>query len=340
MLLAYSKLHLKREIIASSLPDDPALLRLLVDYFPAAIVARVKEPDLRGHQLQREIIATVLTNRLIDLMGTTFIPRVARDSGATAGAIARGWYVAAEIAGARELLEGLERNRERLSAQQEYRWLLALEGVLERTVRWALENLPEDAEVGPAIERFKEPVAELCDILPSISHGSLQAAFQQSVDDLRAGGVPAEAAQRIAALQFLGDLMAVTRIAHEVGRPVAQVGSVYFALAEDIDFGLLLELLDMAPGEDEWEQRAAQGLMQDLGQARRNLTLAVLADEGTGESLESQLPSFRKKHAVRLGMAREILEELLQAENINLAALTVATRETVRQSIAILEGRP
>ncbi len=206
-------------------------------------------------------------------------------------------------------------------------------------MRWALENLPEDADVAPAIERFQAPVAELCDILPSISHGSLQAALQQSVQDLQAGGVPAEAAQRIAALRFLGDLMAVTRIAHEVGRAVAQVGSVYFALAEDIDFGLLLELLDMAPGEDEWEQRAAQGLMQDLGQARRNLTLAVLADGGKAEPVESQLANFRKKHAARLGNAREILEELLEAENINLAALTVATRETVRHSMAILEGR-
>ncbi len=133
--------------------------------------------------------------------------------------------------------------------------------------------------------------------------------------------------------------MAVTRIADEVGRPVAEVGRVYFSLAEDIDFGLVLELLIMAPGEDEWEQRAAQGLMQDLGQARRNLTLAVLVDETEAKAVEDQLQDFRAKHATRLGLAREVLEELLQTEHINLAALTVATRETLRQSMAILEDR-
>ncbi len=339
VLLAYSKLHLKREIIAGALPDDPALLQSLIGYFPAPVVARVAERDLREHRLQREIVATVLTNRLIDLMGTTFIPRVTRDAGVSPPAIARGWYVAAEIAGADELLEGLEHNRDRLSAEQEYRWLMALEGVLERTVRWALENLPEEAEVGSAIERFKVPVAELCEVLPSICHGSQQAALQQALQQLEGSGVPAEAAQRIAALQFLGDLMAVTRIADEVGRPVAEVGRVYFSLAEDIDFGLVLELLSMAPGEDEWEQRAAQGLMQDLGQARRNLTLAVLASEPEAKGVEDQLQGFRKKHATRLGLAREVLDELLQTEHINLAALTVATRETVRQSTAILDKR-
>jgi glutamate dehydrogenase len=312
---------------------------LLYGYFPAPVVERVDAGDLRGHRLERDIIATVLTNRLIDLMGVTFIPRVSRDAGATAAQIARGWYVASEIAGASELLDGIERNRAGLSAEQEYRWLLALEGVLDRTVRWAVENLPEESEVGGVIEQFKGPIAELCEILPSIVHGSQQAAFEEAFEELRGGGVTLEEAQKIASLQFLGDLMAVTRIAQEIGRPVADVGRIYFALADEIDFALLQELLNVAPGEDEWEQRAAQGLMQDLGQARRNLTLAVLRADGQHASIDERLSDFRERNAARLSAMHEVVEELLVAESINLAALTVATRETVRQSTVILEGR-
>ncbi|MEE9133851.1 MAG: NAD-glutamate dehydrogenase domain-containing protein [Gemmatimonadota bacterium] len=339
VLLAYAKMHLKREILESALPDDPALLQLLRGYFPAPVVERVDDGDLRGHRLQRDIIATVLTNRLIDLMGVTFIPRVSRDAGATAAQVARGWYVASEIAGASELVEGIERNRAGLPAEQEYRWLLALEGVLDRTVRWAVENLPEESEVGGVIEQFKGPIAELCEILPSIVQGSQQAAFEEAFEELRGGGVTLEEAQKIASLQFLGDLMAVTRIAQEIGRPVADVGRIYFALADEIDFALLQELLNVAPGEDEWEQRAAQGLMQDLGQARRNLTLAVLRGDGKHASIDERLSDFRERNAARLSAMHEVVEELLVAESINLAALTVATRETVRQSTVILEGR-
>jgi glutamate dehydrogenase len=340
ILLAYSKMHLKREILASSLPDDPALIELLRDYFPGPVIDLVSDHDLREHRLQREIIATVLTNRIIDLMGSTFVPRVSRDTGATPAAIARGWYVAAEIAGAAELQRALERNRERLSADQEYRWLLALENVLDRTVRWAVENLPEDGEVGRAIERFKGPVAELCDMLPSIVRGSQRHAFEEALAELGAGGLPSEEGQKIAALQFLGDLMAVTRIAHEVSKPVAEVGHVYFALSDEVDFAVLEGLLGMVPGEDEWEQRAAEGLMQDLGRARRNLTLAVLAGDGRKKRpVEERLRRFRERHAERLRVVKDTLEELLENETVNLAALTVATRETVRQSEAILRGQ-
>jgi glutamate dehydrogenase len=339
VLLAYAKLHLKREIIASALPDDRALLSCLISYFPAPVVERVGEQDLLTHRLHREIAATVLTNRLVDLMGSTFIPRVVRDSGVTPAAVARGWYVAAEIMGTAELLKRMEQDDIRLPAEQQYRWLLALEGILDRTVRWAVENLPEDVNVSGVISKFKGPVSELCDILPSILHASQRAEFEEALEELMSGGVPEDVALRVAALQFLEELMEVTRISRDFDRPVADVGQVYFALAGQIDFALLLELLKMTPGEDEWEQRAAQGLMQDLGQARRNLTLAVLSSGSVDTPIEEQIADFSARHASRITTVRETLEELLTSEHINMAALAVATREAVRQSTLILERR-
>ncbi len=339
ILLAYSKLHLKRAILDSTLPDDPAFLRLLHDYFPDAIVVRVPEDDLRRHRLQREIVATVLTNRLIDLMGSSFVPTVTRDSGARSADVARGWFVAAEIAGVHELLDRIEKNEASIPAAQEHRWLLALERILARTVRWAVENLPAGAEVGEAIETFRAPVAELFEILPSVILGSQRQSFEDMLEELEAGGVPTETAQKIAATQFLGELMEVTRISKEVEVPVGDVGRAYFALTDEVDFALLFELLSMAAGEDVWEQRAVQGLMQDLGEARRNLTLALLAHEPRDTSTEQLLARFRERNDDRLAAMREVLEELLASDNINVAALTVATREVVRRSRLVLEGR-
>ncbi len=300
---------------------------------------RVPEDDLRRHRLQREIVATVLTNRLIDLMGSTFVPMVTRDTGARSADVARGWFVAAEIAGVQELLDRIEKNEASISAAQEHRWLLALERILARTVRWAVENLPAGAEVGEAIETFKAPVAELFEILPSVVLGSQRQSFEEMLEELEGGGVPADTAQKIAAVQFLGELMEVTRISKEVDIAVADVGRAYFALTDEVDFALLFELLSMAAGEDVWEQRAVQGLMQDLGEARRNLTLALLAHEPRDTSTEELLARFRERNDERLGAMREVLEELLTSDNINVAALTVATREVVRQSRIVLEGR-
>jgi glutamate dehydrogenase len=182
-------------------------------------------------------------------------------------------------------------------------------------------------------------VAELFEILPSVVLGSQRQSFEEMLEELEGGGVPADTAQKIAAVQFLGELMEVTRISKEVDIAVADVGRAYFALTDEVDFALLFELLSMVAGEDVWEQRAVQGLMQDLGEARRNLTLALLAHEPRDRSTEELLARFREKNDERLGAMREVLEELLTSDNINVAALTVATREVVRQSRIVLEGR-
>ncbi|UCC71194.1 MAG: NAD-glutamate dehydrogenase [Gemmatimonadota bacterium] len=339
ILLAYAKLHLKRSILESALPDDPALVQLLHDYFPDPVVVRVTANDLRNHRLRREIAATVLTSRLIDLMGCTLVPTVTRDTGASPVDVARGWFVAAEIAGVGDLLERIEKNEASISADQELRWLLALEGILDRTVRWAVENLPREPGIGAAIETFKGPVAELNVVLPSMLLGSQREAFEATLAELQSGGVPRETAEKMAALQFLGELMEITRISQEVGFSVADVGRVYFALTDEVDFALLLELLNMAAGEDVWEQRAVQGLMQDMGEARRNLTLAVLALGSEETPIDERLDALRERHVTRLGAIREVLGELVVPENINVSALAVATREVVRQSRGILGGR-
>ncbi len=339
VLLAYSKLHLKRAIVESTLPDDSALLPVLRGYFPDQIVVRVSEADLRGHRLQRDIVTTVVTNRLIDLMGCTFIPRVSRDTGASPVEVAQGWLVAAEIAGVKGLLEQIDRNEAQIPAAREYRWLRTLEHVLDRTVRWVIENLPADSGFGGVIEEFKEPVAELFEALPSMVLGSQRAAFEESLEELKADGLPQDTAQRIAAMQFLGELMEISRISRERGYSAANVGRAYFAVTDEIDFALLFELLKIAAGEDLWEQRAVQGLIQDLGQARRNLSLAVLDGDRGDESIENRLAVFRERFAMRLQAMRETLEEVMVSDNINVAALTVATREILRQSRGILEKR-
>jgi NAD-specific glutamate dehydrogenase len=126
--------------------------------------------------------------------------------------------------------------------------------------------------------------------------------------------------------------MEIARISREAEYSVADVGRSYFALADEVDFAWLLDLLDMAPGEDVWEQRAAQGLMQDLGQARRNLTLGLLSVGGPDLPTDERLARFKELHGARLAAMRETLAELLDSEHINLAALTVATREVLRES--------
>src|SRR5262249_43537527 len=91
--LAYAKLDLFAEIIGTELPDDPHFLSTLASYFPDA-TAKKFPTEVENHRLRREIIATVLANRIVNLGGPLFVHRMKESSGAGDARVARAFIVA------------------------------------------------------------------------------------------------------------------------------------------------------------------------------------------------------------------------------------------------------
>ena len=80
VLMAYAKIALRSEIVASDVPDDPYLSRELRRYFPKAMQERFAE-EIDNHRLRREIIATMLANSMINRGGPSFVALIARRDG-------------------------------------------------------------------------------------------------------------------------------------------------------------------------------------------------------------------------------------------------------------------
>ena len=107
MLLAYAKITLYAALLESDLPEDTALDDELDLYFPAPLPERFGDV-MRRHRLRREIVATRVTNDLIDRAGTTFVFRLRDDTGASPADIARASIVARDVFGVRALWEEIE----------------------------------------------------------------------------------------------------------------------------------------------------------------------------------------------------------------------------------------
>ena len=58
----------------------PPLERLLVEYFPTPLRERFPAA-VTGHALRREIVATALTNRAVNIAGVTGLFRLAEETG-------------------------------------------------------------------------------------------------------------------------------------------------------------------------------------------------------------------------------------------------------------------
>ena len=83
VLMAYTKIVLEDEILASDLPDDPYLADRLINYFPSQLRERYAD-RMPEHRLHREIITTVVVNRFVNSSGITCFHRLSSETGAEA----------------------------------------------------------------------------------------------------------------------------------------------------------------------------------------------------------------------------------------------------------------
>ena len=98
VLLAYAKMTLYDELLASDLPDDPYLLRRSGQVFPAP-AAQALRPQIERHRLRREIIATLVANSLVNRGLGEFVGELSEQTGRTPAAIARAYIVARDAFG-------------------------------------------------------------------------------------------------------------------------------------------------------------------------------------------------------------------------------------------------
>src|SRR3954462_1326774 len=128
VLLAYAKMSLDAELLASDLPDAPELAADLHGYFPPALRERFAA-QIATHPLHREITATVVTNDLVNRAGITFINEMQTRTGRPAPEIARAYRIVREAFALPLLWAEIEALDNKVAAALQSEMLLDITGV-------------------------------------------------------------------------------------------------------------------------------------------------------------------------------------------------------------------
>src|SRR5437762_12381234 len=165
VLLAYAKMSLDRDLLASDLPDQPELAADLRDYFPPALRERFAA-QIAVHPLRREITATVVTNDLINRAGLTFVHDMRARTGREAPDIARSYRIVREVLALPALWAEIEALDNQVPALVQTQMLLEIAGLIEHVAGWLLRASRLD--IGREIARFAPPVRRLAKIVPEL----------------------------------------------------------------------------------------------------------------------------------------------------------------------------
>ncbi|MDX1653999.1 MAG: NAD-glutamate dehydrogenase, partial [Candidatus Competibacteraceae bacterium] len=327
VLLAYSKIVLFEALVNSDVPDDPYLQRELINYFPSRL-----SPQFHGametHRLRKEIIATYITNSMLNRMGSVFTFKL-QEAGETAPDIARAYAAAREIYQARKLWAAIEDLDCRVAASVQIDMNFASRHLIERATLWLLRNRRPPLDISMVVGQFKDDIQTLAGSLAGLLSGSEAMVLETQARQLTEAGVPEELAQWVASLDNLYpglDIIEVASGAQDLG--VQEVARIYFGLVDRLRLSWLRSSIAGLPVSNHWQNQARAALLNNLYEQQRALTAAVLRLSSPEQSPEQRLDNWLEHNRGVVERTLALFTDLEGSGQPDLAMLSVALRET------------
>jgi glutamate dehydrogenase len=325
VLLAYAKLWLHDGVLASSLPDDPFLAGDLTRYFPTALHDRFAEA-IAGHRLRREIVATTVTNSMVNRVGVAFVTECMEKTGHGPADVARAYIVARDAYSLRAVWTRIEALDGAVPAPVQYAMLAESGRLLERATGWVLRCVPMPFDIGAAIAELQPGIKALQAALPVLLPEETAEAVAARRRDYESQGVPADLAAQVADLIVLASAADIVRIAARQGATIEDAGSLYFAIGHRFGLGALRAAAQKLGVGGHWQKLAAAAAIEDLYGTQRDITTAVAAD-APGLAAAEALAAWIARQRVTVERTDAVLAEVRAARQVDLAMLTVAGRQ-------------
>ncbi len=322
VLLAYAKLSLYDRLLESTVPDDPYLKRELQRYFPSDL--RERFPDtIESHRLRREIIATQLSNAIINRGGPTIIARLVDETGADAPTIAAAYASARAAFGINTLNAGLDALDNRIAGALQLRLYGELHDLSLSRIAWFIRNVDFGEEpLEAVIGRFGDGVRALESCLPEVLSPSAAGEWRERAAALVAQNLPEALASRLAALPILVAAPDITVIAGETGRPIAEIAGTYFAVDDAFKLSALVAQGRDVTVSDYYDRLALDRAIGGVAEAHRKLTAEIAAEVASQSGAEA-VGTWSERRGGDVSRIRSAVDGIVSS-GLTLSKLTVA----------------
>jgi glutamate dehydrogenase len=325
--LSYGKIWLYKSLINSNVPEDPYLSTELARYFPTPVQRRFAT-RLKKHRLRREIIATAITNSLINRMGPVFPVRAQDDTGADPAAIARAYSIAREVFAVRDIWAQIEALDNRIPAAVQYTAMFQTTRLLGHMTYWLLENRRDDLDIERAVLRYAAKVAELFLELPGVVSVTEQARLGVLRSQLIEQHVPEQLAARIAPLESLHSALDLVEVAMTARVRIGYAGKAYFDIGERIGLTWIKEQIESLAAEGHWQAVARTTLRDNLYALQREITGAVLKCQG--RDADARVDQWVRRHSTPIDSLKRVIVDLRTGSAPDFATLSVAIQAVRR----------
>ena len=326
VLFCYSKIILKEAILDSDVPEDPYFKEALASAFPVPLQKHYNK-QMQKHPLKREIIATKLSNIIVNEMGFSFVYRQQDETGAPVSAIVRAYMIARAVLNMDEIWKKIEALDSILDAQKSADIMMLYLRLLRRVTRWFLRSQRMRLDItklvkwcAPAMDEFKKAI-------PSVYSEEHCAHYSKKLAEYKDLGIPADLAHELTITPSLFASMDILEVAQAFDMKIQRAAEFYFSIEEYLDLSWIRNQIIIHSTDNHWESLSREALRDDLDWQQRQLTAGIIRFDEKNKDVTYCLEQWAQSHMNLIERWRQILANLRSSTALNYTMFFVAIRE-------------
>jgi glutamate dehydrogenase len=320
VLLAYSKIVLLDQLLASDLPDDPYLERELMDYFPSQMKEGFGD-EIRTHRLRREIIATQLANDVINRGGPTFVSRLADLTGQSGPEIVRAYVIVRDGFELDEVFAGIDALDNAVPGGTQNGFYANVAQMLNWTTAWVLRNHTGAVGLGAAIAEIKTARDALQPRLDKLLPASMIGLIREDTASNAALGAPPALAAQLARLEIAPIIPDIAAVAQQANIDIASAARAYFDISEAFRIGRIEDAARGVSIADYYDGLALARATDLISQARRGIAVAALSKYG---KQADPAKDWLVSRGARVDEVRQRMANIVETGDLTVSRLAVA----------------
>jgi glutamate dehydrogenase len=332
VLIAYSKMQLKEQLVTPEITDDPYHQRLLISAFPQLLQEKYREA-MYQHPLKAEIIATKLANNIGNDMGFNFVHRMCDETGASVAEVANCYAIASALFELPEYFRKIEALDNKISAAVQIEMLFQIRRTVRRVTRWFLRHRNKSLSIEQSIAYFKPTFDDMCNNLGKYMTEKEMAPLLHVETDLVNSGVPKDIAKRISYLSTLFSVMDIAELVDSDKRSNAFVAETYFKLGERLELHWFLDQITRQAVNNHWQALARASFREELDWQQRAITAVVLRSNPEEKNVDKLFEQWFECNEAPLSRWLQVLSEFRTTPNHEYAQFSVALRELMLLSL-------
>jgi len=329
VLISYAKMVLKEELNQAAITDNAYYQKFLVGSFPQLLQDKY-QAQMQQHPLRGEIIATKLTNYMINDMGINFAHRLNEETGASICDIAIAYSTVKALYDLGDLWRDVEQLDNKIDSSLQLQILDSMRRSVRRATRWMLREHTQFESINSAIEFYRPVYSDLLNNISEYLVAEEVTTLNNTVASYVEQGVPEAIAYRIGIQSNTFSALDLAHIVEKTQLKPALVERLYFQLGSHLQLHWFLEQINQQGVNNHWQALARASYREELDHQQRLLTISILKRSEKLASIaqvDDLLVNWMDENSNLINRWSSMMSEFKTSQSHEFAKFSVALRE-------------